>query len=453
MRLDPDGAVYPGRVTTIVWFRNDLRLADNPALAEAAARGPVVPVYVWAPEEEGEWPPGAASRWWLHRSLHALDRSLRDCGSQLVVRLGPTEEALASLLRETGAASVVWNRRYEPAAIARDTELKCRLPEAASFGAGLLREPWTVATRAGGPYQVFTPFWRALQALGEPDAPLPAVRPPAPARWPQTLPIEQLGLRPAISWDAGLAETWTPGEPGAHDRLEQFRDHAAGYGDDRDQLARSTSRLSPHLHFGEISPRQAWWVARDAAGEAATPFLRQLAWREFAHHLLYHFPATPSQPLRPAYADMPWRDDPAGLAAWQRGRTGYPLVDAGMRELWQTGWMHNRVRMVTASFLTKHLLIDWREGTRWFWDTLVDADLANNTLGWQWVAGSGADAAPYHRIFNPAAQAERFDGDGRYRNRWVGVGEATSPIVDHAAARKRALAAYGAMAGDRSNHP
>jgi deoxyribodipyrimidine photo-lyase len=435
-------------VTTIVWFRNDLRLADNPALAEAAARGPVVPVYIWAPEEEGEWPPGAASRWWLHRSLHALDRSLRACGSQLVVRRGPTDKALASLLRETGAASVVWNRRYEPAAIARDTELKRRLPRAASFGAGLLREPWTVATRTGGPYQVFTPFWRALQALGEPDAPLPALRPAAPSQWPQSLTIEQLGLRPAISWDAGLAETWTPGEPGARDRLEQFRDHATGY--DRDHPSRSTSRLSPHLHFGEISPRQAWQAVRDAAGEAATPFLRQLAWREFAHHLLYHFPATPSQPLRPAYAGMPWRDDPAGLAAWQRGRTGYPLVDAGMRELWQTGWMHNRVRMVAASFLTKHLLIDWREGTRWFWDTLVDADLANNTLGWQWVAGSGADAAAYHRIFNPAAQADRFDGDGRYRARWLGDCEAVSPIVDHAAARERALAAYK-MAVDRTN--
>jgi deoxyribodipyrimidine photo-lyase len=246
-------------VTTIVWFRNDLRLADNPALAEAAARGPVVPVYVWAPEEEGEWPPGAASRWWLHRSLHALDRSLRERGSQLVVRRGPTNNALASLLRETGAVSVVWNRRYEPAAIARDTELKRRLPEAASFGAGLLREPWTVATRAGGPYQVFTPFWRALQALGEPAA---------PSQWPPSLTIEQLGLRPALSWDAGLAETWTPGEPGAHDRLEQFRDHAAGY--DRDHPSRATSRLSPHLHFGEISPRQAWRAVRDAAGEAAT---------------------------------------------------------------------------------------------------------------------------------------------------------------------------------------
>ena len=331
-------------------------------------------------------------------------------------------------------------------------ELKRGLPEAASFGAGLLREPWTVATRTGGPYQVFTPFWRALQALGEPDAPLPAVRPAAPSQWPQSLTIEQLGLRPAISWDAGLADTWTPGEPGAHDRLEQFRDHAAGY--DRDHPSRATSRLSPHLHFGEISPRQVWRAVRDGCGRGGRR--RSCAsWAGASSPTICSttFPPHPRSRFVPPTPRMPWRDDPAGLAAWQRGRTGYPLVDAGMRELWQTGWMHNRVRMVAASFLTKNLLIDWRQGERWFWDTLVDADLANNTLGWQWVAGSGADAAPYFRIFNPAAQAERFDRDGRYRARWLGEGEAATPIVDHAAARERALAAYGAMAVDRSNHP
>jgi deoxyribodipyrimidine photo-lyase len=289
---------------------------------------------------------------------------------------------------------------------------------------------------------VFALFWWAVRALGEPPPPLPAPRPAAPPRWPDSLPIDRLDLQPAVRWDTGLAETWTPGEAGARERLQRLCDRAAAYQRDRDLPARSTSRLSPHLHLGEISPRQVWRAVRDAAGEAATPFLRQLGWREFAHHLLHHFPDTPQQPLRPAYARMPWRDDADALTAWQRGLTGYPLVDAGMRELWHTGWMHNRVRMVAASFLTKHLLIDWRQGARWFWDTLVDADLANNTLGWQWVAGSGADAAPYHRIFNPTAQADRFDGDGRYRDRWLGDGYRAVPIVEHQRARLRALAAH-----------
>jgi deoxyribodipyrimidine photo-lyase len=441
-------AGYPAAVTSLVWFRNDLRLADNPALSEAAEQGPVVPVFIWAPEEEGGWAPGAASRWWLHHSLVALDRALRRHRSRLIVRRGPTEVALQALCRETGAEAVLWNRRYEPTVIARDARMKQALPGARSLPGNLLREPWAVQNRSGGPYQVFTPFWRALESMGDPGTPQPEPSISSPERWPESLTVDDLGLLPDIPWDQGLARTWAPGEQGGLERLSSFAEGARRYGRERDiPAAEATSRLSPYLHHGEVSARQVWHAVRDAAGRSGEPFLRQLAWREFAHHLLFHFPHTPEAPLRPAFADMPWRDDPAGLRAWQQGRTGYALVDAGMRQLWETGWMHNRVRLVAASFLTKDLLIDWREGARWFWDTLVDADLANNTLGWQWVAGSGADAAPYYRVFNPSGQAERFDGDGRYRDRWLD-GELAAPIVDHAAARERALAAYAATSRD-----
>ncbi|HEY3766318.1 MAG TPA: deoxyribodipyrimidine photo-lyase [Gaiellales bacterium] len=436
-------------MATLVWLRNDLRLADNPALAAAASRGPVVPVFIWAPEEEGEWPPGSASRWWLDGSLRALDASLREQGSRLVVRRGPSLAALEQLIAETSADAVFWNRRYEAHAIERDRAVKEAMPTARSFAAAVLHEPWTVRTRAGAPYQVFTPFWRALRALGEPDRPLPAPRLDPPGRWPEPVAVDVLDLLPRAAWAGGLAETWSPGEAGAAARLDEFADRAAGYADTRDRPALPTSQLSPHLHFGEVSPRRVWHAVRDAAGTAGEPYLRQLGWREFAHHLLFHFPHTAWAPLRPVYERMPWRDDPPGLEAWRRGRTGYALVDAGMRQLWETGWMHNRVRMVTASFLTKDLLIDWRAGARWFWDTLVDADLANNTLGWQWVAGSGADAAPYHRVFNPDSQAARFDADGRYRERWLGDEERPAPMVDHRSARLRALAAHASATASR----
>ena len=432
-------------MTTLVWFRSDLRLADNPALAAAASRGAVVPVFVWAPEEEDGWPPGAASRWWLHHSLAALERALERQGSRLVIRRGPADHALAGLMAETGADAVFWNRRYEPAAVARDARLKRSLPGAQSFNGALLHEPWTVATGGGTPYQVFTPFWRTLRSLGPPQAPLPAPRLARPPCKPPSVRPHDLGLLPDVAWDGGLAACWKPGEAGAAEALDAFAERSARYADDRDLPARPSSRLSPHLHHGELSPRQVWHAVTRSAGAAAEPYLRQLAWREFAHHLLYHHPASAEQPLRPGFGRMPWRDDPTALAAWRQGRTGYALVDAGMRQLWQTGWMHNRARMVTASFLTKHLLIDWREGARWFWDTLVDADLANNTLGWQWVAGSGADAAPYHRIFSPERQAQRYDGDGGYRDRWLGGSHRPPPIVDHAAAHTRALAAYDAV--------
>jgi deoxyribodipyrimidine photo-lyase len=420
--------------TAIVWFRRDLRLTDHPALTAALASArAVVPVYVHSPDEDGPWAPGAASRWWLHRSLVALDAQLRERGSRLVVLQGPALEQLTSLARASGATAVHWNRLYEPLAIARDKRVKAALRDAGlvaeSHNGALLFEPWTVQTGSGGPYRVFTPFWRnCVQRLGDVPPPAPAPRAmPLPAGVPDGVAVDALGLLPRIRWDAGLAEAWTPGEAGALAQLDTFRDEAmAAYGDGRNRPdLPGTSRLSPYLHFGELSPRQAL-VAAQGRGEqtpglhgGAEAFVRELGWREFAHHLLYHYPATVDAPMDARFASLEWRDDAVGLAAWQRGRTGYPIVDAGMRELWHTGWMHNRVRMIVASLLTKNLGIHWHEGVRWFHDTLVDADLANNVLGWQWVAGCGADAAPYYRIFNPTLQTERYDPLRAYVRRWV----------------------------------
>ena len=464
----------------MVWFGLDLRLADNPALEGAVARrGAVLPVFIWAPEEESPWSPGSASRWWLHQSLGELQAALAKVGSKLIVRRGPTVGALLALTAESGAKSVFWNRRYEPATIARDRELEQRLRErgiaAESCPGNLLFEPGTILNADGKPYQVFTPFWRACAAMPDPEQPKPAPgRLPAPAKWPASLEISQLGLEPEVDWAGGMRQTWRPGERGASRRMEAFLGSAIeSYGTDRDRPDRGgTSRLSPHLHFGEIGVRRIWHELRPYGG-AADAYLRQIAWREFSYHLLFHYPHTPRQPLRPEFRHFPWRVDATGLRAWTRGHTGYPLVDAGMRELWHTGWMHNRVRMLAASFLVKHLMIPWQEGAAWFWDTLVDADLANNTMGWQWSAGCGADAAPYFRIFNPVIQGEKFDPDGHYVRRWVpelvsvpnqwihkpweapvsvlaeaGVklGEDYPwPIVEHDAARERALAALTSM--------
>jgi len=422
------------RPASIVWFRKDLRLDDHPALHAAVARGgPVIPVFIWAPHEESPWEPGAASRWWLHQSLHALDAELRRHGSRLILRQGTSHRELLMLADACGADMVFWNRRYEPAVIQRDAHVMARLAEAGiraeTSNGSLLCEPWELETRQGRPFQVFTPFHRRLseQEFAEP-LPAPArIRPPQ--RWPETLDPRDLALEPAVDWAGGIRAAWQPGSKGARRELGRFLDDAlAGYAHGRDMVgAGGTSRLSPYLHFGEISPRTVWHAVRAAAATETTPgiiegqdaYLRQLAWREFAHHLLYHFPHTPEQPLKPEFAKFPWRYDERALQAWRQGRTGYPLVDAGMRELWTTGWMHNRARLITASFLVKHLLIRWQEGARWFWDTLVDADLANNTLGWQWVAGSGADAAPYFRVFNPVLQGARFDETGAYIGRWV----------------------------------
>jgi deoxyribodipyrimidine photo-lyase len=444
--------------TTLVWFRHDLRLDDNPALLAAAARGCVVPVFIWAPDEEAPWQPGAASRWWLHQSLESLAANLEKLGCSLVIRRGPTLDALRKLAKETAATHAVWNRRYEPAVVKRDTAIKQALTEdgltAESFGGGLLYEPVHVATKQGKPYQVFTPFWRALLARDEPAEPQAAPRrlKPASGKPLKSVTVEDLDLLPAIDWAGTMRKTWSPGEAGAGKRLKAFlAKPLADYGSGRDRPDHAgTSSLSPHLHFGEISPRRVWHAVRAAAGGkpaaklAGSPevYLRELGWREFANHLLYHFPHTPEAPLRADYARFPWADDPVGLRAWQRGRTGFPIVDAGMRQLWATGWMHNRVRMIVASFLVKDLRISWLEGARWFWDTLVDADLAANTLGWQWAAGCGADAAPYFRIFNPTSQQQKFDPDEAYIDRWVARdANYPEPIVDHAEARKLALAA------------
>lgn len=440
---------------TLLWLRLDLRLADHPALCAAIARGgPVIPIFLWSPHEEGEWAPGAASNWWLHRSLQVLQASLERAGSRLVIRRvpvgGSSLEALQTLLRETGATAVYWSRRYEPLVTARDRIIKETLRasglEARSFNAALLAEPWDIENLSGKPFQVFTPFWRKLRASIDPPAPLAAPkRIPAPNGWPVSETLDALGLQPRIPWDTGFSAVWTPGERGASDQLEQFLDTAvASYGEQRNLPGiRGTSRLSAHLHFGEISARQVWHVA---AQWRDSQFMTEIGWREFAHHLLHHFPHTTNAPLRSEFARFPWREDAAGLQAWHRARTGIPLVDAGMRELWETGWMHNRVRMVVASFLVKNLRIHWLEGARWFWDTLVDADLASNTLGWQWTAGCGADAAPYFRVFNPVGQAEKFDAEGHYLQRWVPERDDPTrypaPIVDLKTSREDALAAW-----------
>ena len=418
---------------SLLWFRQDLRLADNPALTAAAqAGGPLACVYLLDDETPGAWAPGGASRWWLHHALAALDAALRERGNRLLLRRGRAAEAIPALARETGAGAVFWNRCYEPFAVARDTALKSALQAAGhrveTSNAALLLEPWQVKTGGGEPFRVFTPFWRALQGLYEDAAPSPA---PGRLPPPAALAGERLddwGLLPTRpDWAGGLRAAWSPGEAGAGARLGDFLAGAlATYPVERDRpdLA-GTSRLSPHLHFGEIGPRQVWHATRHAVaaagrGEAAAQkFLSELAWREFAHHLLFHFPSLPEANWRSAFDRVAWRDDPVALAAWQRGRTGYPIVDAGLRELWTTGWMHNRVRMIVASFLIKDLLLDWRQGEAWFWDTLVDADLANNAASWQWVAGSGADAAPYFRVFNPVLQGERFDPEGSYVRRWL----------------------------------
>lgn len=414
----------------IIWFRNDLRLADNPALRDAVdSGGPVLPVYIHAPEEHGDWQPGAASNWWLHHSLTSLDADLKTIGSRLVVLRGPSMKTLQSLIHETKATAVFWNRRYEPTSIANDKSIKDSLKSAGievqSFNGSLLFEPWNIANKSGKPFQVFTPFWKTCveQLADDKAAPAPG-KLDYPPKLDDEIAIEELSLLPEIDWDAGFQNRWKPGVGGAKEALEGFvRDRLQTYGQNRDIPADAgTSSLSPHLHFGEISPRQILATISNQSKNKdwmRNQFITELGWREFAHHLLFHFPHTTDAPMRENFADFPWNEPEQELQAWQRGRTGYPLVDAGMRELWTTGWMHNRVRMVVGSFLVKDLLIDWRHGARWFWDTLVDADLANNTLGWQWVAGCGADAAPFFRIFNPVSQGEKFDPDGAYVRRWV----------------------------------
>jgi deoxyribodipyrimidine photo-lyase len=470
----------------IVWFRDDLRLSDHPALHAASKTGaPVICLYALDEQSAGIRPLGGAVRWWLAQSLRALQASLKAIGGTLVLRRGRAADVIAAVAREVDAAHVFWNEIAQVPHLAVADEVIAFLADlnvgAQSFDGDLLARPASVRTKEGRGLRVFTPFWRRIVAMGDPAKPLPA---------PKTLrsgpviagdALEDWQFEPSQpDWAAGFRATWTPGEAAAHKQLRSFlKSRVGGYANDRDRPDRAgTSRLSPHLRFGEISPRQVWYAARFAAAEhpkVATDIdklLSEVGWREFCRHLLFDVPDLAERNLQPAFDGFPWRTDRKALRAWQRGQTGYPIVDAGMRELWHTGVMHNRVRMVVASFLVKHLLIDWREGEKWFWDTLVDADAGSNPANWQWVAGCGADAAPYFRVFNPILQGKKFDPDGLYVRRWVpelkampsktihepwnasplelGVAGVTlgksypMPIVDHKAGRERALKAYAA---------
>ena len=466
---------------SLVWFRQDLRLADNPALTAAVGQSsPIVALYVLDDEAPGTWALGGASRWWLHHSLRSLGASLQKLGIPLALRRGPAQSVIPQFVNEIGADAVYWNRCYEPFAVARDTAIKTGLNQsgvkAESFGAALIAEPWTVKTQSGSPFRVFTPFWRALEKDRRPAKPQKA-----PTRHQAFIPIDgddlpDWRLLPAKpNWATGFDEDWTPGEAGAQAQLALFiADALRDYPTTRNLPGvEGVSRLSPYLHWGEISICQVWHAIELHAGPGADAYLRELGWRDFAHHLIWQFPDLPKTPFHGEFSAFPWRKDANALKAWQRGQTGYPFVDAGMRQLWSTGWMHNRVRMVVASFLIKHLLLPWQDGEAWFWDCLVDADLAANAMNWQWVAGSGADAAPYFRIFNPVLQGEKFDTDGAYVRRWVPeiaglpdkwlhkpweapaetlakakveLGETyPHPIVDHDTARRRALEALKTM--------
>ncbi len=478
----------PMTATAIMWFRNDLRLADNAALHAAAASDlPVVPLFILDDDAAGTWRPGGASRWWLHGSLEALAESLTAINSRLILARGATRDILPRIAEKVGAAAVYCARAYEPWAIALETELKADLDKLGialkRHRGALLFEPESLRTGQDKPFQVYTPFARA--AFAADDGGKLLRRPTkleAPARWPASDKLSSWNLRPTKpDWAQGLRASWTPGEKAAQKRLDVFlKRHIAKYHEDRNRPDLTcTSRLSPHLHHGEISPRQCWQRARSlsetdpASAKGAEVFLKELLWREFAFHQLVQHPELPDVPCREQFAQFPWRSAPKKLSSWQRGQTGYPIVDAGMRELWTTGWMHNRVRMITGSFLVKHLLQPWQKGEAWFWDTLVDADLANNATNWQWVAGSGVDSAPYFRIFNPVKQAETFDPDGTYVRKWCpelaklpapqihapwdapkGMLEKAGielgrtyphPIVDHKEARARALAAFESL--------
>ncbi len=486
----------PTSAPAIVWFRDDLRLADNPALSAAASSGyPLLCVYVHDEDSKALRHKGSASKWWLHGALAALDDALKVKGGGLAIFRGGAADVIEALTDEAGAGAVYWNRRYDEAGRDIDAKLKANLKErdivAESFNANLLHEPWTLKTKSDGPFRVYSAFWRAARGQGEPDAPHAAPRKLTFHALPKKLKTKSIALvdlkllptKP--DWAGGMREAWAPGEEAAHKMLDRFLkvalpEYPAGL-DRHDEAL--TSGLSPYLAFGHISPRQIWHAAKHALASGASKaserdldkFLAELGWREFSYHLLFYNPDLAKKNFQKRFDAMPWQNDTKGLHAWQRGQTGYPIVDAGMRELWTTGWMHNRVRMVVASFLTKHLMIDWREGEEWFWDTLVDADPANNSASWQWVAGSGADAAPYFRIFNPVLQGEKFDPDGAYVRLWVPelaklaaplihrpwtataaqlsdadivLGKTyPKPIVDHDAARKRALDSFKEISG------
>jgi deoxyribodipyrimidine photo-lyase len=477
-----------GPLPVVVLFREDLRLSDNGALHAAVETGrPVIAILVLDDGSESRQAQGGARRWWLHHSLTSLNLDLEKSGGSLVLRRGRHADIVRDVAQKTGADTVFWNRRYHHDAMAVDAALKTKLAgdgfTVKSFAGHLMHEPTRITTKEGSPFKVYSPFWRAFSAQYHPGSAWPA---PRHVNWfagaLESETLDNWGLLPTTpDWADGLRQTWTPGEAGARAALADFvAGPLRGYAKNRDLPAgQTTSRLSPYLAHGEITARQAW-IAATAANVPDSDiekFIKELAWREFSYHLLFHFPDIGWENFNDRFNNFPWRTDDDLLRAWQQGQTGYPLVDAGMRELWQTGWVHNRVRMVVASFLVKHLLIDWREGEAWFADTLVDADPASNTASWQWVAGSGADAAPYFRVFNPITQSRKFDAEAAYVRRYVpelarlddtnihAPWEAPSdalrragvtlgktypkPVVDHAAARERALAAYNEIKGNQ----
>lgn len=467
----------------VVLLHRILRVDDHPALAKAAEAGaPVIPLFV-LDDRPDRWPIGGAKRWWLHHTLSALARELAALGAPLVLRRGDTEEVVGNVVDEADAEAVHVSRDYEPWAPALEQALKTlasdRDVELRRFAGRLLVDPDQIRTKAGDIYKVYTPFWRAVMEQGARtpvDAPERLIPPETPV---DSDTLADWGLLPtAPDWASGFVPVWTPGAAGAHERFEAFvRDGLDTYDEMRNRPDKpGTSRLSPHFQFGEISPARCWYQVLpllDRSGEvgkSAETFLKELVWREFSYHLLFHFPTLPVAAFKTQFEEFPWREDGDALKAWQKGQTGYPIVDAGMRELWATGWMHNRVRMIVGSFLTKNLLLPWQHGEAWFWDCLVDADLASNAASWQWVSGSGADAAPYFRIFNPVTQSERYDPEGDYIRMWVpelrglpakhihapwqapdgileraGITLGTTypePLVDHKATRERALEAY-----------
>lgn len=409
----------------IHWFRQDLRLSDNPALCAAARQGTVLPIYILDDNTAQEYSMGAASRWWLHHSLYTLNEHLQ---GKLQLFRGDAEQILEQLTKRYGISNIHWNRCYEPWRVARDRRIEKRLTEkgvrVVTANGSLLWEPWQILKQDQTPYKVFTPFYRKGCLNAEtPRTPLPK---PAPLRLASGefggVTLAALTLLPTVRWDQQLQPHWQIGETAAYDRLRDFlQEGLDDYREGRNFPAKANvSRLSPYLHFGELSPNQVWHAVSGIGDDANTEhFLSELGWREFSYSLLYHNPGLPNTNLQPKFDQFPWRDDPEVLARWQQGLTGYPFVDAGMRELWQTGYMHNRVRMVVGSFLVKNLLLDWRDGAAWFWDCLLDADLANNSASWQWVAGCGADAAPFFRIFNPVTQGQKFDSQGEYTRRYV----------------------------------
>ena len=471
---------------SIYWFRDDLRLTDLPGLQAAANAGPVLPVFVLDPDLGDPWILGGASRWWLHHSLKALQAALSEQGLELILRTGKPATVLATLAKEINAKTVHCSRHYQPWAHTLELSVRDALADVGAtlkrFPGTLLHEPEDVATGGGTPFKVFTPFWRACNRRPEPSLPAEVPTLSAISAAPHSEDLRDWQLTPSQpNWAYGWNDLWTPGETGAQSALSEFlSQHVINYGDGRDIPAEpNTSRLSPYLRFGNLSPRQVWHAAQGAkrerpeTSESIDKFLSEIGWREFCYHLLFHFPTMPDEAFNPKFSFFPWGEDTERLKAWQAGKTGYPIVDAGMRELWHTGFMHNRVRMVVASFLTKHLLLNWREGEAWFWDCLLDADLASNACSWQWVGGSGADASPYFRIFNPIAQGEKFDKSGGYTRRWVpelsglpdkylhkpweapddvllaagvSLGETyPEPIVDHKTAREEALSAYATL--------